>query len=224
MKTSTLQVEEDIRIRKDMEKIVPTYDAYMKKITMGRERTLRERTITLAGIQPGNTVLEVGCGTGTLTLAAKRQAGPSGRVCGIDLIPAMIEICKKKATEAGQDVLFQEGSIEDLPFPDNQFDVVMCSFMIFHMSEGVRSKGMQEMFRVLKPGGRLLLIDLTLPPYPVSRFIANRVLRWVGKDDLHELLPLLEVTGFTGVEIAPVKFRIMGVALLSYVRGYAAKA
>src|SRR5664279_1735030 len=95
MKTSTLQVEEDIRIRKDMEKIVPTYNAYMRKITFGRERTLRERTITLAGIQPGVAVLEVGCGTGTLTLAAKKRGGPSGRVFGIDLIPAMIEICQQ---------------------------------------------------------------------------------------------------------------------------------
>ncbi|MEI8200415.1 MAG: methyltransferase domain-containing protein [Eubacteriales bacterium] len=223
MEASTLQVEEDLRIRKEMEKIVPTYDAYMRKITLGRERILRERTITLAGIKPGEAVLEVGCGTGTLTLAAKRRAGLSGKVCGIDLIPGMIEISRQKAEEASQDILFQEGSIENIPFPDNQFDVVMCSFMIFHMSDGVRSKGIQEIFRVLKPEGRLLLIDLTLPPYPVSRFIAKRILSWVGQDDLHDLLPLLEACGFSGVEIAPVKFRIMGVSLLSYVRGNAKK-
>ena len=223
MNTSTLQVEEDLRIRKEMEKIVPTYDAYMRKITLGRERTLRERTITLAGVKPGEAVLEVGCGTGTLTLAAKRRAGPSGRVCGIDLIPAMIEKSRQKAREANQDISFQQGSIEDLPYPDNQFDVVMCSFMIFHMSDGVRSKGIQEIFRVLKPGGRLFLIDLTLPPYPVSRFFAKRILSWVGQDDLHELLPLMETSGFTGVEIAPVKFRILGIAILSCVRGYAGK-
>jgi ubiquinone/menaquinone biosynthesis C-methylase UbiE len=223
MEASTVQVEEDLRIRKEMEKIVPTYDVYMRKITFGREHILRERTISLAGIKQGEAVLEVGCGTGTLTLAAKRRAGPSGRVCGIDIIPGMIEISRQKAKEASQDILFQEGSIENIPFPDNQFDVVMCSFMIFHMSDGVRSKGIQEIFRVLKPEGRLFLIDLTLPPYPVSRFIAKRILSWVGQDDLHELLPLLKSCGFSGVEIAPVKFRILGVSLLSYIRGNALK-
>jgi len=223
MKEATVQGGKDLRIRNEMEKIVPTYDTYMRRITMGRERTLRERTITLAGIKTGDAVLEVGCGTGTLTLAAKRRAGPSGKVCGIDLIPAMIEKSRQKAKEANQDILFQAGSIENLPFPDNQFDVVMCSFMIFHMSDGVRSKGIQEIYRVLKPQGRLLLIDLTLPPYRFSRFIAGRILSWVGEDDLHELLPLMETTGFSEVEIAPVKFRILGISILSYVIGYAGK-
>ena len=74
-----------------MEKMVPSDDSYMRKMTLGRERTLRETTVSLAQVKPGDCVLEVGCGTGTLTLAAKRQAGPSGKVFGIDIIPGMIE-------------------------------------------------------------------------------------------------------------------------------------
>jgi len=120
-------------------------------------------TVNLAQVKPGDCVLEVGCGTGTLTLAAKRQAGPSGKVFGIDIIPGMIELCQRKAAQANLDVTFQLGSIDDIPFSANQFDVVMCSFMIFHMSEMVRRKGIIEIYRVLRPQGRLLVLDLALP-------------------------------------------------------------
>jgi ubiquinone/menaquinone biosynthesis C-methylase UbiE len=135
------QVDEDKIMKSQMEKMVPSYDSYMRKMTLGRERTLRETTVGLAQVKPGDCVLEVGCGTGTLTLAVKRQAGPSGKAFGIDIIPGMIELSKRKATQANEDVTFQLGSIDDIPFSANQFDVVMCSFMIFHMSEMMRRKG-----------------------------------------------------------------------------------
>ena len=142
------QVDEDAVMKSQMEKMVSSYDSYMRKMTFGRERTLRETTVSLAQVKPGDCVLEVGCGTGTLTLAAKRQAGPSGKVFGIDIIPGMIELCERKAAQANLDVTFQLGSIDDIPFSANQFDVVMCSFMIFHMSEMVRRKGSAEIYQV----------------------------------------------------------------------------
>jgi ubiquinone/menaquinone biosynthesis C-methylase UbiE len=145
------EVHEDEIMRSQMEQMVPSYDSYMRKMTLGRESALRDMTVRLAQVQPGDSVLEVGCGTGTLTLAAKRQAGPSGEVCGIDVILGMIELSQRKAAEAGQDVTFQLGSMDDIPFPANHFDVVMCSFMIFHMSETTRRKGIAEVHRVLKP-------------------------------------------------------------------------
>jgi ubiquinone/menaquinone biosynthesis C-methylase UbiE len=151
---------EDEIMKNQMEKMVDTYDSYMKKATFGREQALRKTTVELAGIQPGDSVLEVGCGTGTLTLAAKRQAGASGNVCGIDIIPGMIEASRRKAAEANEEITFQDGSINPIPFSANQFDVVMCSFMIFHMSAETRQKGFAEIQRVLKPGGRLLVVDL----------------------------------------------------------------
>jgi ubiquinone/menaquinone biosynthesis C-methylase UbiE len=77
----------DQNIKNQMEKMVGSYDTYMKRITLGREKALRQMTVNLAQVKPGDFVLEVGCGTGTLTLAAKRQAGPTGKVFGIDLIP-----------------------------------------------------------------------------------------------------------------------------------------
>ncbi len=215
---------EDIIMRNQMAQIANSYDSYMQRITLGRERILRNETVQLAQIQPGDHVLEVGCGTGTLSLAAAQQAGPTGKVYGIDMIPQMIELSRGKAAQAGADITFQLGSIDDIPFPANQFDAVMCSFMIFHMSEGVRQKGIQEIYRVLKPGGRLLVLDLTPPAAPVQRAIANTFFGGFMQHDLRELLPLLQTTGFTGVEIAPAKFRVFFLSLISYVRARADKS
>ena len=68
-----------------------------------------------------------------------------------------IEASRRKASQANEDIAFQLGSIDDIPFPADQFDVVICSFMIFHMSEMTRSKGIAEIHRVLQPKGRLLV-------------------------------------------------------------------
>jgi ubiquinone/menaquinone biosynthesis C-methylase UbiE len=217
------QVDEDQSMKSQMEKMVSSYDSYMRIMTFGRERTLRETTVNLAQVKPGDGILEVGCGTGTLTLAARRQAGPAGRAFGIDVLPGMIELSQRKAAQANADVTFQAGSIDDIPFPANQFDVVMCSFMIFHMSETVRRKGIAEIYRVLKPQGRLLVLDLALPTRPVSRTIARMLLGGMLQHDLRELRPLMEAVGFSDVEIAPVKFRILGLSVLSFVRGSARK-
>jgi ubiquinone/menaquinone biosynthesis C-methylase UbiE len=211
--------EEDKAIKDQMEKMVGKYDSYMKKITLGREAALRSATVGLAQIKPGESVLEVGCGTGTLTLAAKKKAGLSGKVCGIDIIPGMIERCRQKASQANLDVDFGPGSIEEVPFPDNTFDAVMCSFMIFHMSDEVRRKGISEILRVLKPGGRFLVIDLALPEAQVSKSIAKLFLGFLLDHDLKELVPLMAEAGFAKTEKLKVNFRIMGLPVLSALLG-----
>jgi len=214
-----IKEDEDTIIKNQMEKMVHSYDKYMKRITLGREDSLRRMTVNLAQIKPGDCVLEIGCATGTLSLAAKRQAGPTGKVVGIDIIPGMIEVSRDKASQAGLDVTFQSGSIEAIPFPDENFDVVMCSFMIFHMSEKVRSKGIKEISRVLKPNGSLLVLDLALPPNPVSRGILKLFLGFMLKHDLKELRPIMESSGFSQIEISQAKYRVIGLPILSFVRG-----
>ena len=212
-------VDEDSKMKSQMARMVNSYDSYMKKITLGRENSLREMTVNLAQVKSGDCVLEVGCGTGTLTLAAKRQAGQLGKVFGIDVLPEMIEISQGKAVQAKLDVTFQLGNIDNIPFPENHFDVVMCSFIIFHMSEEVRRKGIAEIYRVLKPQGRLMVLDLALPPRPVSRAITKILLGFILKHDLKELLPMMESSGFTGIQISQAKFRVSGFSLLSFVSG-----
>ena len=216
--------KEDQLMKSEMEKMVPSYDSYMRKVTLGRERALRETTVGLAQVKPGDCVLEVGCGTGTLTLAAKRRAGPSGEAFGIDVIPGMIELSQRKAAQANEDVTFQLGSIDDIPFSANQFDVVMCSFMIFHMSENTRRRGIAEIYRVLKPQGRLLVLDLALPTPPVQRAIAQMLFGGMLQHDLRELVPLMKASGFSDIEHGPAKFRILGLSVLAFVRGSTRKS
>jgi len=217
------QADVDQIMKSEMEKMVDSYDAYMKRATFGREQALRQATVELAGVKPGDSILEVGCGTGTLTLAAKKAAGSSGKACGIDIIPGMIEASQRKAAEAKEEIDFRLAGIDSIPFPADYFDEVMCSFMIFHMSETTRQKGIPEIQRVLKPGGRLLIVDLALPTQPFQQAIAKKLLGFSADDDLHNLIPLLESTGFIGLEYGRAKFRIFGLSLIGYLRGNAKK-
>lgn len=169
-------------------------------------------------------MLEVGCGTGTLTLAAKHQAGPAGKVFGIDVLPGMVEYSRRKAAHANQEINFQVGGIDDIPFPDNQFDAVMCSFMIFHTEADTRRKGIAEIYRVLRPAGQLLVLDLALPPQRLQRAIAKRLFGGMLQHDLHELVPLMEACGFSSIEIGPAPFRILGFSILGFVLGQPRKS
>ena len=213
------KTDEDLKIRSQMEKMVDSYDKYMRRITLGREKVLRTMTVSLAQIRPDDCILEVGCGTGTLTIEAKRKAGTNGKVFGIDLIPGMIEVSQHKAEKAGLDISFQVGSIDNIQFPDGQFDVVMCSFMIFHMSEKVRNKGIEEIYRVLRPEGRFLILDLSLPQKPLPRSILKLILGFMLKHDLKDLIPIMNAAGFSKAGLGQAKFRVFGLPLLSYVLG-----
>lgn len=218
-----MSVNEDELMKSQMEKMVDSYDAYMRNVTFGREQVLREMTVDLAQVKPGNSVLEIGCGTGTLTLAAKRRVGPAGEAFGIDQIPGMVAASQRKAAQANEKITFQAGSIDNIPFPDNRFDAVLCSFMIFHMSEETRRKGIAEIQRVLKPGGRLLVLDMASPAQPVQRAIARLFFGGMLQHELRELLPLMENSGFANIELGPARFTILGLSVLGYVRGSARK-
>ncbi len=121
------------------------------------------------------------------------------------------------------DISFKLGNIDDIPFSANYFDIVLCSFMIFHMSEMVRRKGIAEINRVLKPQGRLLVLDLSLPTQRLSRVIAQWLFGGLVHHDLRELIPLMEASGFSDVEIAQAKFRVLGLSVIAFERGSARK-
>jgi SAM-dependent methyltransferase len=87
------------------------------------------------------------------------------------------------------------------------------------MSEKVRNNGIKEIYRVLKPKGRLMVLDLALPSRPVSRMIIKLLLGFMIKHDLKELLPVMESSGFSQIEISQAKYRILGLPVLSFARG-----
>ncbi len=136
------------------------YDAMNRWAFWGRERQFREWTADLGAISPGDAVLDVGCGTGNLALAARDQAGTDGDVRGIDAAPEMIQEAERKAAARQVDVRFQVGLIEEIPFPAGTFDVVLSSLMLHHLPRDLKRQGIAEVSRVLKPRGRFVAVDI----------------------------------------------------------------
>src|SRR5208283_3977610 len=134
------------------------YDLLVWVLTLGRERAFREKTLELAHLAPGESVLDVGCGTGSLAIAAKLCVGQTGTVNGIDASAEMIARARKKAAKAGSEVNFQTAVVETLPFSDHAFDVVLSTVMLHHLPDVARHKCIEEIRRVLKPGGRMLAV------------------------------------------------------------------
>ncbi|HLZ61309.1 MAG TPA: methyltransferase domain-containing protein [Ktedonosporobacter sp.] len=135
------------------------YDLILRFATGGREQELRQTFVELARLEPGEVVLDVGCGTGTLAMVAKERVGATGRVIGIDPSRQMIARARGKARRASLCIDFEPGVIEQLAFPDQSFDVVLCIWMIHHVPDEIKQQGLSEMARVLKPEGRLLIVD-----------------------------------------------------------------
>lgn len=180
-------------------------------------RKLRQRTISLACLQAGEQVLDVGCGTGTLALEAARRVGRTGAVCGIDPGEQQIARARAKATRRGLSIEFQIGVIEQLPFSDQTFDVVFSTLMMHHLPAPLKRQGLAQIARVLKPGGRLILADFT---HKADR--AGRAARFhAGGSRVHDLEVLLKEAGFDQLEteeLRPPRFSAFPGA--SIVRAY----
>jgi ubiquinone/menaquinone biosynthesis C-methylase UbiE len=174
------------------------YDLLVWLMTLGRERSFREKLLAPARLEPGESVLDVGCGTGTLAIAAKRRVGSSGSVHGVDASPEMIARAGKKATKAGVDVVFNNGLAEALPFPDSHFDVVLSTVMLHHLPRAAREAGLREMRRVLKPGGRLLVVDFGGSPRRGKGLLGH--LHRHGRVDPRDLSGLVSGSGLSVTE------------------------
>lgn len=140
------------------------YDPVVRWTT--RERKFKQRLLERAPLQAASRVLDLGCGTGTLTLMLKRRA-PAVRVIGVDADGAILARARKKARAAGLEITFECGLATGLPYPTAWFDLVFSSLLFHHLPPQQKPVALREAFRVLRPGGAFVLADWGRPQDPV---------------------------------------------------------
>jgi ubiquinone/menaquinone biosynthesis C-methylase UbiE len=186
------------------------YDLLLWFLSRGREGEMREKALRLARLSEGEKALDIGCGTGTLAIAAKRHVGETGVVCGVDASLQMLARAVKKGRHAGVDIDFRNAAVEALPFRDSQFDLVLSTLMLHHLPGKVREECAREIRRVLKPGGRVLIIDFG-PPEAQRKSIIDHF-HHHGHASLPSMVDLVKRAGMEAAESGAV-----GISNLNYV-------
>ncbi len=135
--------------------LLPLYDPLNRLLGVAR---LHDELIRQARLEPGQRLLDLGCGTGSLAVRIRRQL-PGVEVIGLDPDPKALAIARRKAARAGVELRFEEGFGEALPFGDACFERVTSSLMLHHLELATRRAMLREVLRVLRPGGSLQLLD-----------------------------------------------------------------
>jgi SAM-dependent methyltransferase len=164
--------------------------------------------ITLASLQPGQTVLDLGSGGGIDCFMAAKKVGETGHVIGVDMTAEMLEKARLNQAKMGfKNVDFRLGEIEHLPVADNSVDVIISNCVV-NLSPD-KSQVFREAFRVLKPGGRLALSDIVTDG-PLPQAIKDSLSAWAGcvagALDVKDYIATIEAAGFTNIELTPVYF------------------
>jgi demethylmenaquinone methyltransferase/2-methoxy-6-polyprenyl-1,4-benzoquinol methylase len=198
------------------DRIAPVYDAMNRVMTAGLDRSWRTLTATSV-VRPGDGVLDVCCGTGDLALA---DLAAGGRVTGVDFSEAMLERARRKSSE----IEWVRGDALELPFGDGSFDAATVGFGVRNVADLAR--GLAELRRVLRPGGRLGILEITTPRGALRHFYRlwfDRVVPLLGKalpggsaytylpasvrrfPDAEELARMLDEAGF-----GTIRYRFLG--------------
>ena len=214
-------------VRGMFDRIAPVYDAMNHVMTAGLDRSWRRLTVE-AVVQPGDRVLDACCGTGDLAVAAEREGGV---VTGLDFSPRMLERARRKS----ETVTWVEGDLLALPFDDGSFDAATVGFGVRNVAD--LEAALTELHRVLRPGGRLAILEITHPRGFLRPFFSlwfDRVVPVLGKvlpggkaytylpasvrrfPGAEELVSLLERRGFE-----QVRFRLLGGTIVALHSGVA---
>jgi demethylmenaquinone methyltransferase / 2-methoxy-6-polyprenyl-1,4-benzoquinol methylase len=148
-------------VRGMFDRISGVYDLMNSAMTAGLHHEWRRRAVDLARVGTGSDALDICCGTGDLALELRRRIGPDGRVVGSDFSEPMLELARAKSGEQGLPVEFGWADALDLPYGDSSFDAVTVGFGARNLAD--LDKGLAEMARVLRPGGRVVILEITRP-------------------------------------------------------------
>lgn len=197
--------------------LTPLYDPLIRWVMP--EVKLKSRLIHQAQIEPGHCVLDLGCGTGTLAILVK-EICPQSEVAGLDGDPKVLEIARRKAERVRVAIAFDVGMAFELPYPDSSFEHVLSSFVFHHLTSGNKARTLKEVFRVLRPGGKLSVLDLGRP-HGAYALLISLVLRRFEEtlDNLQGRLPdIIRNAGFHQVDEPERYMSIFGVLSLSTAR------
>ncbi|MEW6532836.1 MAG: bifunctional demethylmenaquinone methyltransferase/2-methoxy-6-polyprenyl-1,4-benzoquinol methylase UbiE [Thermodesulfobacteriota bacterium] len=169
--------------REMFDRIASYYDGTNRILSLGFDRHWRRRAVDRLSPRPGGLYLDVGCGTGDMCVEVLRKA-PGCRVVGIDPSEGMLKIGREKVRAAGisEAVSLLRGDVLNLQFPDNSFDGAITAFCIRNVTD--RLRGLREMCRVIRPGGSLVILELTDPVglmKPLFRLYSDVVMPLVTK-------------------------------------------
>jgi demethylmenaquinone methyltransferase/2-methoxy-6-polyprenyl-1,4-benzoquinol methylase len=207
------------QVRAMFDRIAGVYDLMNSAMTAGLHHRWRERAADLARVGAGSDALDVCCGTGDLAIELRRRIGPGGRVVGCDFSEPMLDLARRKAADRRLGIQFEWADALDLPYADRSFDAVTVGFGVRNLAD--LDRGLAEMARVLRPGGRLVVLEITRPRRePLSSFYSlwfDRIVPQLGAlagdsaaysylprsvrsfPDPEELAAMIDAAGFTEI-------------------------
>lgn len=210
------------QVRAMFDRIAGFYDRMNSVMTAGLHHRWRARAAELARLRPGDRALDVATGTGDLALELARRVGPAGEVVGCDFSERMLELARDKAASAGVAIRFESANALELPYPDDAFAAATAGFGARNFSDLAR--GLGEMARVVRPGGRVVVLEITTPRRPpLSWFyglwfdrLVPAIGRLAGDADAYSYLPS-SVKRFPGPEALAAVMAAAGLRDLRWV-------